>query len=90
MNTISSICEMLMLLCFACSWPFSIVKALKTKVVAGKSPVFMIIIIAGYILGIVHKLTGNADWVTFLYVFNICIVGFDLFLYFYYSRFYRR
>lgn len=86
MNTVSSICEMLMLLCFACSWPFSIVKALRTKVVAGKSPLFMIIIIFGYMLGIAHKLTGNADWVTFLYVFNILIVGTDLFLYFYYSR----
>lgn len=35
-----SIFEIVMLLCFAASWPFSIVKALRTKVVIGKSPVF--------------------------------------------------
>lgn len=74
-----------MLLCFAASWPFSIVKALRTKVVIGKSPVFMTIIIVGYIFGIIHKIVYcPGDWVVLLYLFNLLIVSFDLFLYFLY------
>ena len=81
-----SIWEILMLLSFACSWPISIIKALRTKVVVGKSPVFMIIIIFGYVMGVVHKILYNPDWVTFLYVFNMLLVAFDLFLYFLYIK----
>jgi len=79
-----SIFEILMLLCFACSWPFSIVKALRTKVVIGKSPIFMSIIVLGYVFGILHKIFYHPDAVVFLYLFNLLIVSFDLFLYFKY------
>ena len=79
-----SIFEILMLLCFACSWPFSIVKALRTKVVIGKSPIFMSIIILGYVFGILHKIFYHPDAVVYLYLFNLLIVSFDLFLYFKY------
>ncbi|PID94831.1 MAG: hypothetical protein CSA95_02270 [Bacteroidetes bacterium] len=79
-----SIWEVVMLCCFGVSWPISITKSLRTKVVAGKSPVFMIIIIIGYLCGIVHKLLFSPDWVTGLYAFNAALVGFDLFLYFRY------
>ncbi len=81
-----SIWEVLFLLCFACSWPFSIAKSLRTKVVTGKSPVFMGLIILGYIFGIVHKLTHNNDVVIYLYAFNALMVATDLILYFYYSK----
>lgn len=79
-----SIFEIAMLLCFACSWPVSIVKSLKTKIVIGKSPIFMIIIIVGYVFGIIHKCLYNNDWVTWLYLFNLLIVSFDLILYYKY------
>ena len=81
-----SIWEVLFLLCFAVSWPISIAKALRTKVVAGKSPLFMSLIIVGYIFGIIHKLTHNYDIVMWLYVLNGTMVFIDLMLYFYYSR----
>lgn len=81
----SSIWEILMLLSFASSWPVSIVKALRTKIVIGKSPIFMSIIIFGYVMGIIHKIINcPGDYVVWLYVFNMLIVGFDLFLYFLY------
>jgi len=80
-----SIWEISMLLCFACSWPVSIIKSLRTKIVAGKSPLFMSIIMLGYICGIIHKIVYNSDVVIFLYIFNFLIVGVDLFLYFYYG-----
>jgi len=82
-----SIWEVLFLLCFAVSWPLSIAKALRTKVVAGKSPLFMSLIILGYVFGIINKLTsGKPDIVIWLYVINGLMVFTDLMLYFYYSR----
>ena len=83
-----SVFEVLMLLCFAISWPISIVKALRTKIVIGKSPVFMMLIIVGYVFGIIHKILYNNDLVTWLWVFNTLLVSFDLILYFYYHRYY--
>ena len=79
-----SIFETLMLLCFACSWPLSIYKSLKTKFVLGKSPAFEAIIIVGYIFGIIHKLMNNSDLVTFLWIFNMLLVTTDLLIYCYY------
>lgn len=74
-----------MLLCFACSWPVSIIKSLRTKIVAGKSPLFMSIILLGYICGIIHKFVHSPDVVVYLYILNFLIVAVDLFLYFYYG-----
>lgn len=80
-----SIFEVLMLICFACSWPMSIIKALKTKYVLGKSPAFMIIIILGYVFGIIHKIINNPDIVTYLWALNMVLVSADLILYYYYA-----
>ncbi len=77
--------EILFLLCFAVSWPLSIAKALKTKVTKGKSPVFMIIIMLGYVFGIINKMVNSMDYVIWFYVLNLCLVGFDLFLYYRYK-----
>jgi hypothetical protein len=79
-----SIFEVLMLVCFGISWPLSIAKALRTKVVAGKSPVFMGIVIVGYMCGITHKSIYSRDWVIFLYIFNMIMVTIDMALYFKY------
>lgn len=81
----NSIFEILFLLCFAVSWPVSIYKSLRTKVVRGKSPMFMAIVMLGYVFGIIHKVLYSFDGVTFLYAFNFCLVGIDLFLYFRYK-----
>lgn len=78
--------EVLMLVCFAFSWPISIAKALKTKIVIGKSPLFMLIIIAGYGFGIIHKMINNPDYVTYLYFFNMLLVTTDLILYFHFIK----
>lgn len=79
-----SIWEVLFLVCFAISWPVSIVKSLRTKVVIGKSPLFMSLIILGYIFGIIHKFLYSKDIVVFLYIFNALLVSTDLFLYYLY------
>lgn len=79
-----SIWEVLFLLCFAVSWPVSIAKSLRTKVVIGKSPLFMSLIVLGYIFGIIHKALYSHDIVIWLYVFNASLVATDLALYFVY------
>ncbi|MBO4768484.1 MAG: hypothetical protein J5495_03000 [Bacteroidales bacterium] len=79
-----SIWEVLFLLCFAVSWPISIAKSLRTKVVIGKSPIFMGLVVLGYVFGIIHKLLYNPDIVTWLYAFNATLVATDLVLYFTY------
>ncbi len=74
--------EILMLICFGVSWPVSITKALRTKVVHGKSPFFMMLVITGYICGVIHKTINTpGDWVRWLYAFNAMMVAVDLTLY---------
>lgn len=76
-----SIFEAGMLICFGVSWPVSIAKAIRTKVVRGKSPVFMVIVCVGYLCGLIHKFVYSPDWVTFLYGLNLVMVAIDLALY---------
>lgn len=79
-----SISEIVMLVCFGISWPVSIAKSLRTKIVAGKSPVFMSLIALGYLAGIIHKYYFDRNWVMALYVINLILVLVDLVLYFRY------
>jgi len=74
--------EILMLICFGFAWPTSIYKSLTSKSVAGKSELFLYIIIAGYLFGILHKIFNNLDFVVVLYAINALMVSFDLFLYY--------
>jgi hypothetical protein len=73
-----------MLLCFGISWPISIIKSLRTRVVRGKSPVFMGVVFLGYVSGILHKFLYSLDWIVLLYILNMLMVGTDLYLYFKY------
>lgn len=81
-----SLFEVIMLVCFGVSWPISIIKTLRTKIAIGKSPLFMIIVATGYASGIVHKLLYSRDPVIFLYILNMCMVLFDLYLYYHYAH----
>jgi hypothetical protein len=73
--------EVIMLICFGSGWPFSIVKAVRTKQASGKSPWFMAIICLGYLSGITHKVLYARDWVIALYALNVVLIATDLFLY---------
>jgi hypothetical protein len=81
-----SVFEAIMIICFGVSWPVSIAKALRTKVVVGKSPMFMIIVCVGYLSGVAHKLLYSRDWITILYITNFIMVIIDLALYRKYSK----
>ena len=78
-----SIAESVMLICFGISWPVSVVKSLRSGTAAGKSIVFMLAIITGYIAGIIGKFVkGDTGYVLVLYFINLFMVAFDTVLYF--------
>ena len=80
---IDGLFEILMLLCFAAAWPFSIYKLYKTKSTKGKSVVFSFIIILGYIFGIANKFVmDDINYVLFFYFLDLCLVLIDTLLYY--------
>lgn len=84
MDRIPQIFEALMLICFGASWPFSIFKMARTRRTEGKSAVFIVLVLTGYVAGLIAKLAAAAlahkapQPVTFLYAFNAALVGIDL------------
>lgn len=75
--------EMIMLVCFGLSWPISVYKSLTSHSTQGKSLVFIVAIIIGYISGITGKIVGGQiNYVLLIYCFNLTVVSFDLMLYF--------
>lgn len=86
---ISQCCEFFMLFTFGFSWPFAIVKTYRAKRVDGKSPMFAILVILGYVGGVCARLLdGNPrnDWLAFVYAVDMALVATDLALYFHYSH----
>ncbi len=76
-----SVFEIIMLVCFGSAWPFSIYRSWKSESVKGKSLVFLIIVMVGYLAGILHKVFYNYDNVIYLYITNLSLVTIDTALY---------
>ena len=75
--------ETIMLVCFGISWPISLYKNVKSGTAVGISPVFIIMIIIGYIAGISAKLmTGSSSYVLIAYILNLLMVSTNLGVYF--------
>ena len=81
-----SIFEVVMLICFGFSWPFAILKTIRVKNPAGKSYLFMGLVIIGYIAGCIHKVLYHWDFVFWLYFLNMLLVMIDFVLCLYYMR----
>ncbi len=81
-----SIFEIIMLICFGAAWPLSIYKAYTSRSTQGKSVSFLIVILIGYVAGILNKLIYQYDAVVYLYLLNFIMVFIDLLLYFRNSR----
>ncbi len=77
-----SVFEILMLLCFGAAWPFSIYKSWKSRATGGKSVLFLFIVVAGYVAGIINKVFYRMDAVVWLYVLNALMVSADAVLWF--------
>ena len=82
---IDSIFAILMLLCFATAWPFSIIKQLRTKRTEGKSILFSYIVLAGYLFGFINKIVmDEINYVIYFYILDFALVLFDVILYYRY------
>ena len=85
----SELLEIIMILSFGASWPFNVVKSFRARTAKGKSPVFLILILIGYVAGIAAKLTSepymaqfSTKWyVLIFYVLNFVMVAIDLGMY---------
>ena len=77
-----SIFEAIMLICFGAAWPVSIYKSVTSRDNSGKSLGFMVIILIGYLSGIIHKVFFYYDLVILLYILNSLMVTVDISLYF--------
>ena len=83
------ILEIIMVVSFGASWPFNVIKSYRARTAKGKSPVFLFLILFGYIAGITAKLVNPAymanfaeKWyVLFFYVLNFIMVSIDFVLY---------
>ena len=75
--------EMIMLICFGISWPFSVIRNIKAKTAKGMSIEFTLLIIVGYIAGIGAKIySGNVGFVLFVYLLNLVRVSANLVVFF--------
>ena len=75
--------EFIMLACFGLSWPISVYKSLVSRSTKGKSALFIIAIIIGYLSGITGKIINRQiNYVLIIYVINLIMVSIDLTLYF--------
>ncbi|MBN2078711.1 MAG: hypothetical protein JW838_07075 [Spirochaetes bacterium] len=81
-----SVFEIIMLVCFGSAWPFSIYRSWRSKSVAGKSILFLLVVLTGYLAGILHKVFFHLDRVIVLYIVNFMLVFTDIMLYLRYRR----
>lgn len=80
--------EVMMVLLFGASWPFAIAKSIRSRSAKGKSLLFMVLVWAGYLCGILSKfLSGNVNYVVAFYILNTTLVTVDILLYFRNKRF---
>ena len=78
-----SILETVMLVCFGFSWPLNVMKAYKAKTAKGTSLPFILLIVAGYIAGIIAKvITDQINYVLIAYIVNLAIVSLNIVIYF--------
>ncbi|HBW36249.1 hypothetical protein [Desulfosporosinus sp. BICA1-9] len=76
-----SIFEVIMLICFGAAWPLSIYKSYISRSTKGKSVSFLIVILIGYVAGILNKVFNQYDMVVYLYLLNFMMVLIDLLIY---------
>ena len=82
MRDMNGVFEILMLLCFAASWPFNIRASLRARTARNKSVMFEIIIEFGYIFGMINKfINDEVNYVLAFYVLDFVLVMIDILIY---------
>ena len=77
---IENIFEIIMLLCFGAAWPFSIRKAYISRSAKGTSLVFLLVVIAGYIAGMINNVINGMNYVILFYVANTVMIVINMLL----------
>ncbi len=77
-----SIFELLFFVFIACAWPTSMIRMIRNKSTKGKSVVFSVLLLIGYVFGIGHKFLYDFDWVVVIYFFNALLILSDIVIYF--------
>jgi hypothetical protein len=83
---LTEIFEVIMLLCFGAAWPVSVWKSFKARTAKGKSLVFLLALVVGYISGMINNVINGANFVLFFYALNLLLVAAEVALYFRNSR----
>lgn len=79
----TSVLEAMMLVCFGFSWPINLIKNIKAKTAKSMSLKFIILIILGYVAGILAKIIShNINYVLVIYFLNLAIVSVNVVVYF--------
>lgn len=79
--------EAAMIVLFGISWPFSVMKSWRSRTTKGKSLLFEIFVLTGYLCGIAGKIiTHSITYVLIFYIINAVMVAVDLGLYYRNSR----
>ena len=74
--------EVLMLLCFAFSWPFNIIASYRARTARNKSIAFEIIVEVGYVCGMINKVVNDdVSYVFAFYVLDFVLVLIDVMIY---------
>ena len=89
LEIIATVLEIIMIACFGASWPFNVAKAYRARTAKGKSLLFLLLIIFGYVVGITSKILGFVEGHTeaikvvafCFYILNILMVSADLLVY---------
>lgn len=72
-----------MLVCFGLSWPISLINNIKAKTAKNMSLQFILLITAGYVMGISAKiLNHNINYVLIAYLLNLVMVSANIVVYF--------
>lgn len=85
METIAQILETVMLICFGFSWPMNLIKAYRSRTAKSTSLIFILLIITGYVAGIIAKfikIKTTAWYLIAVYCFNLVVVSLNLVVYF--------
>lgn len=78
MTEVAQVFEMIMLVCFGVSWPFNIAKSIRSRTAKGKSLIFGVCVIVGYLSGLIGKfISGNITYVVAFYLLDISMVAVD-------------
>ena len=85
----SELFEIIMIVSFGASWPLNVMKSYRARTTKGKSLWFLLLILFGYVAGIISKLINESymsqfseKWyVLVFYVINFIMVSVDLALY---------